>query len=757
MLPKPIVMLAAWGCTALVAAAEPRHPILWQDDFDGHGAGDASAPAWRLPGGAAVVVSDREGAGNCLHVPCPESRGFAEINVPVTVGRIYRAAGMVRCRDVTGPKGAVLYLQFSDAEQVHVNGGSFPRGLLGTHGWQAIEVHHTIPIPDNVAYVRVTVGVDGTGEAWFDELRLEEVTDWTGVEPLAPKDGETVRTALPELRWQPWSAVLPRGGDGRYSCELELSADAGFSGEGVVRVPLGVEAQAYRGEVALAPGVWHWRVTLSRGGVRFPPGGSARFEVAEDALVWPPRLVQDWSWSDAPRPELAVLVQPAAADVGEIRAWIGDSPAEILGPGNGRIRFRPLNPLPAGVHDVRVRVSPPEGEGAPAPVVLDGVFCSKQPLSRVSFREDGILLLDGKPVFPIGAYRDPSDREDVFDGLLEAGFDLTHSYRMDSHAIERPEERRRYLEAAHAHGIGVFLGMPRGMVRERRTAELARYVAETMDTPGLLAWYQFDEPEIQDCSPEDLLATYRAIRAVDPFHPKITLVCSIGFPVQDRFRRYAAGCDVFWEDPYPIPTKPLLMVEEKILACQEAAGPGKPVWCVIQGHSWEAWRAYKNLPLKNKGTRSEATVAAMKATGTIPVTRPNAVETRCMAHLAIAAGARGLVWYWSPNNAVHVKEDSPEVWNGIRETVRELREFMPWLLAEPTPGDTLRVPAPLRSWSRLARGERLVVLINPEDRPVQVPAAEMHELAAAFPGGPGDAMISLAPYEVRSARFRVAP
>ena len=726
-------LLLSLCCLCLPLRAE----VVWSESFE------QGADGWGLPDGAALVKSDHEGGGKCLHVPRPIKRGFAELNVPVETGRIYRATGLVKCRDAVGGKGAVIFLQFSDAERQHVNGGSFPIGLKGTHEWQPFVVDHTIPIPPNVKYVRVTVGIDGTGEAWFDDLKLGTIDDWVGPAAVAPTEGQQVDTSLPELKWESWQTLLKPLGDGRYRYELELSPAPDFSRE-VRRFRTAVSETSYRVEDPLTTGTWYWRVNLSRGDAAFPPSHTATFVVPPEALAWPPVAQPGWHWSDEPRPELAVTFKPARASVTKAVATIDGQPAAELKLAAGRVTFRPAADLDVGIHEVKVELHAAAEQHEP--VTLTGIFCNRPPASKVTFRPDGLMLVDGRPTFPIGAYRDPSDREDTFDGLLEAGFDVTHSYRLDGQGIRQPAQSKAYLEAAHAAGLGVFLGLPRGMVRDRRTTELARYVAETMDTPGLLAWYQFDEPEIQDCTPEDLAATYRAISAVDPFHPKITLVCSIKSPVSERFRAYAAACDIFWEDPYPIPKRPLTMVEEKIQACVEAAGPGKPVWCVLQAFSWDAWRAHGALKLAEKNRRSEATIAAMKATGTIPVTRPNAAETRCMAHLAIAAGAQGLIWYWSPNYAVHIVEDAPEVWAGVKSTVAELRELMPWLVAEPTPGDRLTVPEPLRVWSRAANGERLVVLINPDDRQLTVPADQLPELLGETKP------VSFAPYEVQVRR-----
>lgn len=752
---RGIMLFGALAAIGTLTAAQLPLEEGFEDDL-----ATLRGRGWTLHSTASLVRDDAPGGSQCLRMEVPDGqKRYAELFIPVEAGKFYRAEVRMRAEEVkTHPaagsnRGAVIFLQWADHQKKHVSGGAFPRGLRGTHGWTTRRVSHTNRIPENVGFLHVMLGVEGQGTAWFDDLRVSEIASgWDGPELLQPAVGETVSSQGPDVAWEEMSGLAYR---------LEFSRDGQFAPE----TTIAGEVRGTTGRPAgwLAPGEWHVRITplLARDNP-LPEPQSHRFTVAADAVAWPLQLTQDWSWSDAPRPELAVVATPPNVPIHTVEALIDGVPAELLDTASGRIRFRPGSDLAAGVHEVRVTVSPPPGQTTLAPVTLTGIFCNKQPASRVTFRADGIMLVDGVPRFPLGAYRDPSDREDVFDGLLEAGFDVTHSYRMDNAAIKEPETRKAYLEAAHANGIGVFLGMPRDMVRERKTTELARYVAETMDTPGLLAWYQFDEPEIQNCTPEDLMATYRALRAVDPFHPKITLVCSISRPVSDLFRRYAAGCDIFWEDPYPVPSKPLLMVEEKILACRDATGPGKPVWCVLQGFSWEAWKAHGKLSLKGKHKRSDETVAAMRATGTIPVTRPSAIETRCMAHLAIAAGANGLIWYWSPNCAVHVKEDSPEVWAGIKSTVRELRSLMPWLLAEPSAADEISLPPPLRGWSRIAEGTRLLALVNSGPEPATLAldltpwnatTATDHETGETMPLQDGRTTLEFAPHQVRLLRF----
>ncbi len=140
------------------------------------------------------------------------------------------------------------------------------------------------------------------------------------------------------------------------------------------------------------------------------------------------------------------------------------------------------------------------------------------------------------------------------------------------------------------------------------------------------------------------------------------------------------------------------MVEDWARLGVEAAGPGQPYWVVLQAHDLRYWRDYK---------------AAVEEFG--PVSRPTARETRCMAYMALAAGANGIIWYWGPNSMYHMQRDAPEVWQGLCETVQELRSLMLFLVARRTPEDEVTVPGPLRAWSRAADGDRVLALVNTSD------------------------------------------
>jgi hypothetical protein len=619
---------------------------------------------------------------------CPDRKGYTEFFVPVKQGSIYTAKAWVKCKDVARDnasaqnRGAVLFCQFADADKKWRPGGSFPKGLHGTQDWQQLEVKHTAAIPEGVAFIQLMVGIEGTGTAWFDGVELSEITEWNTPKAIAPADGAMVASRRPLLKWE---ANLPT-----ESYELALSLSPKFPPD-ATRKQL-VWAGEARPDTPLASGTWYWRLQTITSRTRLPAASAHRLVVPRNAANWPPRFVPKWTSDATPQPTLAAQLVPGDWAT-EVRATIGGQAAVVTRTGD-RLAIQATAELPEGVLDVRVTVRGPGGEEAE----FDDVFCHKEPAAKITFRQDGIMLLDGKPFFPLGAYRDPSDTLTDFRGLKEAGFNVTHDYFFEGKG-RTADQARKYLRAAQANGVRVFLGFSRPAIRQGDSMPWKRWVGDLMDEPGLLTWYMMDEPICQDVPQAAFVRLQQAIRQMDSGHPASLLLARIS-PVTEFQRAYAETCDVLWCDPYPIPGKSLDLVTAKAEACRQAAGPARPFWVVLQGFDWRYWNERKT---------------AFDKYGKL-VTRPTPEETRAMAHLALAAGAHGLIWYWSPKSAYQIQRQAPTVWKGICDTMAELNRLEPYLVAPRVAADDLKLPVPFRFWSRMVDGTRVLAVVNASDK-----------------------------------------
>ena len=664
---------------------------------------------WGTPSTCSVVAERSKSGRRCLEVRVASTQGrYAQLFIPVARGKCYRAEVWIRCRDVKPnpalgqSRGAVIFSQWANAKKGWEPGGAFPKGLFGTRDWVLRKVPLVRPIPARVSYIQLLLGVEGTGTAWFDGLRVEEIREWNGVVMEAPAEGERLDVRRPLLKWRGKAKV------GASGALVDLSRDFRFPVDATLRVAAqGAECRP----PALEPGVWHWRVRQAAGHGHLPPGQTRSFSVMPGAELWPPTMTPRVMWSDRGPVTLKVRVEPKdlAAD---FAATIGGRPGGLAQRQDGLLVFRPAQALGPGIHPVRITAT--KGDRSAS---VSTFLCNKRPGRTVAFRRDNVMLLDGKPFFPIGAYRDPSDTLTDFSGLIEAGFNTTHSY-----AFETPKpgdviaRARRYLQTAHEHGLKVFMGMPRPHIDAGDFAWCQRWAAELMDEPALLTWYLRDEPDGAGIPPAKIQRLNDAVKAVDPFTPTTVLCC-----VPRLFRQYGCTADIFWSDPYPVPRRPLSTVQDYTRKSRAAAGPGRPVWIVIQGFDWTYLRNTKAM-LSRHGQP----------------TRPTARETRCMAFTALANGATGLIWYWSPNSILHIQRDAPDVWRGICATVHELQGLMPFLTARSRPEDTIDVRDPLAAWSRQAGGRRVLAVVNTSDKPatlsLDLGAFGQSTWAAAFGG-----------------------
>jgi len=669
-----------------IAIAEPQLPFA--EDFE-RSRTELEARGWRLAPNM-TLTEDAFAGERSLRVEVAEGDPkYAEIFLPVEAGKFYRGHVMMRCEDVernprnSQHRGAVIFLQWADHDRGHVPGGSFPDGLFGSHDWQRREVSWTRQIPANVGYLHVLLGIEGLGTAWFDDLVVEQITDWPGPEIISPQEGETVTTQRPQLQWQ---EMEPRG----LVQHVSLSPSPDFPPNATIT---GIaSATTWRPGEWLEPGEWYWRLQPQGStGDLLPPARAHRFVVAADAERWPVDIVPTWQWTGALRPTLEARIVPPREDIA-VSATIAGQDADVTLERGGLVRLMPRNDLWAGLHEVHV-----EAVAGERTVMLDSVFSNETPGSRVTFREDGIALIDGEPFFPLGAYRDPSDELHVFSGLEEAGFNVTHSYAFEARSPQTVESAEAYLRDCHDHGLRVFLGLNRDWVYGGDLESIRRWTGELMDEPGLLCWYLMDEPAARGLTVREMRAVHDAVAGTDPFHPTVQVICRPG-----AYDAYAPAADLLWPDPYPLPSQPLTMVEDRIRMVLDATGD-EPLWVVLQAHDGRYLHD------------AQERIAELG-----PPDQPTYEQTRCMAFMSLAAGADGLIWYWLPNSRYHIVEDSPTVWAGLVATVQELRGLMPWLVAEPRPRDSIEVADPFRTWSRVADGTRVLAVVNVSPTPARL-------------------------------------
>jgi hypothetical protein len=273
--------------------------------------------------------------------------------------------------------------------------------------------------------------------------------------------------------------------------------------------------------------------------------------------------------------------------------------------------------------------------------------------SRVAFRDDHVVTVDGKPFFPIGLYYTYEEFEDPSGKLLanlkDFGFNTLGFYRYGT------PDWKKELDRAHAAGLKVWIRGHNGFAIDNADVEKAarQQVKDIKDHPALLFWEFQDEPILNKVSIEGSKKGYELVKKEDPNHPMLV----VEWPgAVNRFELWKGIGDVFATDLYPIPRErgygrldnhDITQTRDYIHALQKAH-PDKPVMLVLQAWNWE--------PL-NYGEKGYPTVR----------------ESRFMAYQAAIHGATGLYYY----GQVHCTKpnSASSLWSEAKDPAKNKAEF----------------------------------------------------------------------------------
>lgn len=279
----------------------------------------------------------------------------------------------------------------------------------------------------------------------------------------------------------------------------------------------------------------------------------------------------------------------------------------------------------------------------------------------VTLREDGTVLIDGKPFFPIGLYavwKKPFNNnsfDEAFQGLRKGGFNMAHTY-----SSLRGTDFTEFLNAADRNGIKLYIAS--GANANCRSAKrFLQDVVKEYTHPSILAWYLADDTA-SHIGAEELRILHTAIHEIDPAH--ITAQADgTGAPPNSRYSRYVNSTDVFMPEIYPVtegrPGVPEVIADMEAIKCDlKAAGnPVRSIWPIIQYFDGWGWTRY-----------------------------PTFEELRAMSFLAIIHGGNGITWYtYGGHGKNHGVTETPETWKNICTVSRQLDALKDVFLALPCP------------------------------------------------------------------------
>ncbi len=294
---------------------------------------------------------------------------------------------------------------------------------------------------------------------------------------------------------------------------------------------------------------------------------------------------------------------------------------------------------------------------------------------EVTFRDDGVTLVNGKPFFQIGHWWSTSrgDLGDDMDFLREAGFNCI--LMPSSRQIRFPGQEKvsdfNGLDLAQEHGLLAAVEIPhflKGETEEER-ARRRRDFVETIDKyrahPALFAYFGPDEPMWGGQQLEPMKEMYELVRRNDAYHPLWYNEAPCG--TVEALKEYAEGtCDTYGVDIYPVGGPHGCLVNDRSLRavglhtdrCMEAVCHRKPVWMILQGFAWAHILSGHNVLAPEEIEDLEY---------------PTYEQSRFMAYNAILHGATGIQYHYLG----YTLKLPDSFWKDLRQVTLELEYLSP--------------------------------------------------------------------------------
>jgi hypothetical protein len=285
-------------------------------------------------------------------------------------------------------------------------------------------------------------------------------------------------------------------------------------------------------------------------------------------------------------------------------------------------------------------------------------LCLAQGGSRVTLNQDGVLVVNGQKILPIGFSNGPPpdgrtpDGRPAFLEIKETGgtFFRTGMWTGQKWGPALIEQEQVWMDAAAQYGLHCWPQLRELSSLEQGDTQKELLLRQVIDRfknhPGLLLWKNVDEPQWGKHPVEPMIRAYRLIRQLDPNHPVGLTQAPRG--TVEQLRPYSDAADILLLDIYPIgyppgrhsllPNKEISMVGDYTKFIKQAAGD-KPVWMVLQ-------IAWSGVVQPGKTLRF-----------------PTFPQERFMTYQAIINGARGLIYFGGNVEQAMTPEDAKLGWN----------------------------------------------------------------------------------------------
>ncbi len=261
----------------------------------------------------------------------------------------------------------------------------------------------------------------------------------------------------------------------------------------------------------------------------------------------------------------------------------------------------------------------------------------------VTMRDDGFVLVDGKPFFPIGLYAvwkrefNGNNIDKAFKDLKAAGFNFAHTYNASRNA-----DFAEFLNTADKYGFKLWITPGSDMINN---------IIRECHHPSILAWYIGDDTHTY-FSPEDVKRNHDICHSLDNAH-LTTQADGTGPRGASHYEAFIGSTDSFMPEIYPVredkpdPKEVPTVIRDMKTIYDDLSRNGSPVktiWAIIQHFDGWGWKRF-----------------------------PTFDELRAMSYLSIIHGAHGITWYtYGGYNQNHGVTSTPEHWKEITTVAGEL-------------------------------------------------------------------------------------
>jgi len=282
------------------------------------------------------------------------------------------------------------------------------------------------------------------------------------------------------------------------------------------------------------------------------------------------------------------------------------------------------------------------------------------PRPTVKIAQNGNLLINNKPFFPIGMFHAPISEE-----YAKAGFNVIHNYAFEgdwyneARTLASDRKCMTMLDKAKELGLWSIIGTPRVKLVKNDWEGLRKRFMVLGNHPTVLCYEEEEQMARGVCSFGKMKKWYALIKEIDPDRPVLVGDMPKHHDPKWLFAEDFMDIGIWWWYPFPLKDGQTEIIPPAWLI-RNVSAIKKPIWIALQS---DTLFVYQSQGLQDADARELAKSS------------PTDKEYRCQAYLAIIYGAKGLM-YFSSRVLLF-----PERWDSLKKLVGELKDMSPVFLS----------------------------------------------------------------------------